>query len=85
MFPELVVGWNRNQWPDAAGIGGRIRPEYTKLSNEAVKALDSNVFGPEKAEDGHWACFYVKEGVLGQAISPPDEPTLKQYISRHKK
>jgi len=55
---------------------------FLEVSKKAVKALKPYVYGPEKANDGHWFCMYSADGAIGQAITPPDEPTLTQVISR---
>ena len=39
MWPDWVVGCDQNQWSDATGLGGRIRPEYAeKPAFEIVKS-----------------------------------------------
>lgn len=60
--------------------------DYLKASKEALNAFEPYVLGPEKSDDGtHWYCIYVAEGVIGQALTPPDELNLKQFKSRFKK
>lgn len=60
--------------------------EYLKASKEAVNALKPHILGPGKSHDGsHWYCLYSTEGAIGQALTPPDEPNLKQFISQFKK
>lgn len=62
------------------------KQDYLKASKEAMNALQPYGMDPVEFNDGsHWYCAYVAKGVMAQALTPPDEPTLKQLLSRFKK